>query len=1007
MDVRKGLYIVALVCLINITCDAANFYRSTTASANFNSGTCWNTTSACGTGGSSWPTTSADVVYLTCASKTTTCASSSQTCGAITLSAGTLVINSGCTLYCTSIAISGSGVLTVNGTLNISGAGSCFTISGGTFTAPPTATGLVTFSGATQNIPATTFYNLNIAGSGNKTMSGNVTVYNQLQLSANNIIVGSNTLTLGGTTYGSGSLISPTTGKIDISSGTSNLSFGGGTYDYSLGTLFSTAAPWTLASLTLMRNLATISVNGNLTITGAFTTYNGTTSTGGNLHIDPGYMVTFNGQVNMDRTCFCNKVTGSSTSDITIGGAAGQAAAIYFDLGNTAAGGTNTIRNFTLNRTGMTFYPLSSVRIGNLLTLAASTKFSVANNTSVASLNTLTFDGTGGNSWTGSGEFVGSSNLTSAYIYIYGSGSLSTPLKFNTSTASNYTLTGLTIQRTGSPVLQLATNLNILSSIVFKYHLTTYGSLDINGKIIDMGASGIIYNENSSESVFCSVCPANSTASYISANLGSLAASTTYTGTSGDPEQTGYRGLGLDITTDATAPGATTIKRGFSERSGYQLTKSVLRYFEINPTTNTNMNATLGFHFWDSETNTLNKTILTLYRDSTGANDWVNKNGTSTPGIGFYDNKVSLSGIPEFSPWTAGERCIGPAPTTSGSVCESGTVALNLSSATPPETYYWYSSSSGGSVVNSGNTYTPSISSTTSYWVEMFNTTSKCRSGRTEVVATVNTLAPTTGVTISSDPAPPIPDNTSVTLTANTSSPFTPPLIYQWTKDGADIPGETNSTYTFTSSGTASYNCTVKDYANCIKGNNDPLLLPIELLFYTATVNSNNDVDVKWATSSEANNDYFTIERSSNGVEFIPLARIKGAGNSNTNLNYAYTDENPFIGTSYYRLKQTDFDGQFEIFDPVAVTINKNKTFTYAVYPNPASNMLYLSYENAVSGATAEITDILGNIIFSQSLETSDQLKKIIIDLGDYRKGIYFVKVASGGSSSVKKVIVQ
>jgi hypothetical protein len=565
-------------------------------------------------------------------------------------------------MNCTSVVLSG-GVLTVDGTLNISGAGGCFTISGGTFTAPPTATGMVIFSGGLQNVPALTYYNLNIAGFGNKTMLGNVTVYNILTLTSNNLIVGANTLQLGGATYGNG--ITQTSGKITIAA-TSNLTWGGGTYNYTLGSLLSNAAPWTINNWTMLRNLATITLNGNLTVNGAFALNAGEVWINGNL-------LTLNGVVSGNIN---GQVRGSATSDITIGGTG--AAAIYFDLGSTGIGGYNTIRNFTLNRTSNTFYPLSSLRIGGTLSLAASSTFSVGNGS--GTLNTLTFDGAG-TSWTGTGKFIGSGSLTGAYIYVYGSGALTTPLSFNTALAANYTLTGLSINRSGSPTLQLGTNLNILSNIEMST-IGTYGDLDTKGFVIDLGANGVLWNESSVNRIWCSTCGVNNTTSYIRAIVTSLDASTTYTGISGPPRQTGYRGLGLDLTTTAMAPGLTNITRGFSERSGNELTKSVLRYFEISPTTNAGLNATMTFHYWDSETNGLLEPDMGLYRDTTGSNIWVDRGGVSTPGAG--DNTVSLASIARFSPWTAGKTNI-PLPVELlkfSSKCKPQEIELNWATAT-------------------------------------------------------------------------------------------------------------------------------------------------------------------------------------------------------------------------------------------------------------------------------------------------------------------------------------
>jgi len=99
-------------------------------------------------------------------------------------------------------------------------------------------------------------------------------------------------------------------------------------------------------------------------------------------------------------------------------------------------------------------------------------------------------------------------------------------------------------------------------------------------------------------------------------------------------------------------------------------------------------------------------------------------------------------------------------------------------------------------------------------------------------------------------------------------------------------------------------------------------VLPIELLDFTVTLDR-GIVDINWSTASEANNDYFTIQRSQDAYTWENLKEIKGAGNSTSTLNYNIKDPKPYLGTSYYRLAQTDYDGTTEIFQPVSVTIDE------------------------------------------------------------------------------------
>jgi hypothetical protein len=85
--------------------------------------------------------------------------------------------------------------------------------------------------------------------------------------------------------------------------------------------------------------------------------------------------------------------------------------------------------------------------------------------------------------------------------------------------------------------------------------------------------------------------------------------------------------------------------------------------------------------------------------------------------------------------------------------------------------------------------------------------------------------------------------------------------------------------------------------------------LPITLINFDATP-AGSSVELNWVTANEINNDFFTIERSTDGSNFTPLKRIRGAGNSTSTLNYSASDESPFNGINYYRLRQTDYDGK-------------------------------------------------------------------------------------------------
>src|SRR6185436_3568977 len=85
---------------------------------------------------------------------------------------------------------------------------------------------------------------------------------------------------------------------------------------------------------------------------------------------------------------------------------------------------------------------------------------------------------------------------------------------------------------------------------------------------------------------------------------------------------------------------------------------------------------------------------------------------------------------------------------------------------------------------------------------------------------------------------------------------------------------------------------------------------PIELIYFDAKL-AEGHVELSWATATELNNDFFTVERSADGTHFEEVLRKPGAGNSTVTLYYSDFDEMPLHGYSYYRLKQTDYDGHY------------------------------------------------------------------------------------------------
>ncbi|MGQ0828247.1 MAG: T9SS type A sorting domain-containing protein [Bacteroidota bacterium] len=183
------------------------------------------------------------------------------------------------------------------------------------------------------------------------------------------------------------------------------------------------------------------------------------------------------------------------------------------------------------------------------------------------------------------------------------------------------------------------------------------------------------------------------------------------------------------------------------------------------------------------------------------------------------------------------------------------------------------------------------------------------------------------------------------------------------------------------------------------------VILPIELLsFYAQT--QNKSVHLTWATASELNNDYFTLEKTLDGEDYREVTRIKGAGHSSHILNYKFTDDNPFTGFSYYRLKQTDYNGDFSYSYVVPVKFSTGYSISIDLYPNPVIATVEVKYYAKNANALSfKVLDITGKIIHTYNKEIELGENTFMIDIKNIVKGIYFMEITNGEETVFKKII--
>jgi hypothetical protein len=195
----------------------------------------------------------------------------------------------------------------------------------------------------------------------------------------------------------------------------------------------------------------------------------------------------------------------------------------------------------------------------------------------------------------------------------------------------------------------------------------------------------------------------------------------------------------------------------------------------------------------------------------------------------------------------------------------------------------------------------------------------------------------------------------------------------------------------------------------------DVVALPITLEKFTANL-TNNTVELNWVTASEINNNYFIIERSTNGLDFEEIARIDGAGNSQTRLDYSYTDfQNVDAPIVYYRLIQVDYDGKSETFQIVAVQknstqINNNSTVLKAsVYPNPVANGGLVNLKFNADVEEEHVLIVVVDVMGKQHYMKADYVccDSYTLNTGGLAAGVYYIVASQNDNLISTKLVVQ
>lgn len=164
-------------------------------------------------------------------------------------------------------------------------------------------------------------------------------------------------------------------------------------------------------------------------------------------------------------------------------------------------------------------------------------------------------------------------------------------------------------------------------------------------------------------------------------------------------------------------------------------------------------------------------------------------------------------------------------------------------------------------------------------------------------------------------------------------------------------------------------------------------LLPVYLLNFSTTMYDNNSVLLKWQTAFEKDNDFFALERSTDGKEFKEFARVNGKGNSGSITHYQAFDYTPATGNNYYRLKQTDFNGNIA-YSRINIVHIIHPSPVISIFPNPTTGTIFLQTDASVL-KTYQVVTLHGIVLESKPITSG----RMPVNISHLRPGTYLVNI--------------
>jgi hypothetical protein len=179
----------------------------------------------------------------------------------------------------------------------------------------------------------------------------------------------------------------------------------------------------------------------------------------------------------------------------------------------------------------------------------------------------------------------------------------------------------------------------------------------------------------------------------------------------------------------------------------------------------------------------------------------------------------------------------------------------------------------------------------------------------------------------------------------------------------------------------------------------------VNLISFTATA-AGSSASLKWSTAQEVNSSYFEIERSSDGITFTAIGKVKASGNSSVRVDYGFMDNATLAGSNFYRLKQVDVDGKIQYSQVRLVRFDQNDFIV--VYPNPSVNQAKIKFSGnnwMNKSALINVLTVEGKLVAQKRIGILNQVETI--DVSKFTSGSYIIQIVTGSDVISKPIQIR